>query len=562
MAELSAIDYPTIALSLLIERFKDSEDIQKLLVITAEVAMDLQTAVFEIDELFVLETAEGPELTIIGNVWDVSRKLDVIETDNEYRDKISVKAVLSISGTISEIKKVLYTFFGATYVDYVTQYPAGYAVYSDAVITQIMLNTFTASGVQALLETGFVMGGSVVGISAVSGAANVSFKARGLSASVSTVPFVQGTMTVLRSIEGSADSVSVVEASATIPHEVIGSCDSVSSVSGAADVSGSFEENLIAFATVSTDVSGWNKVDGSDVALDLIGKYPKVHSSEGSTGGSETHDHGTFSGSSGGLSNNKQSGSGENRVIGARSHTHTINHTHPSVNNEPEYLKVLPVTDGDAIKTSMFLFYDGGSAPSGWSALSAAIDKMYKCDLAPEATPTGGNADHSHVHSGSTNAVTPSITTDNSADSSGGNKGVSPGNHSHSNTHTHVGGENYPLWHGLIPVKPDSETGELPSGICAFFKGSVIPDGWSAFSAADGKWIQGKSIAGATGGANTHNHVSTNVTGYRNGEIACNSGGSAYAAAVSSGHRHTMYHTESTVDNIPPYQELMFLKKD
>ncbi len=153
MSELLTIDYPTIAVSLLIERFKDSEDLQKLLEIMTVAVMDLQTTVFEIDDIFVLPTATGAELTIIGNIWDVSRRLDIVETDDDYRTKIEVKAVLSVSGTIPEIKKVLYTFYNATYVDYMKAYPAGYHLLTDANITQIALNSITIAGVQAFLAT-------------------------------------------------------------------------------------------------------------------------------------------------------------------------------------------------------------------------------------------------------------------------------------------------------------------------------------------------------------------------------------------------------------------------
>lgn len=151
MSELSIIDYPTIAVSLLIERFKDSKDFQKLINIIAVSAMDLQTTVFEIDDIFVLPTATGAELTIIGNVWDVSRRLDIVETDDEYRAKIEVKTTLTVSGTIPEIKKVLYIFYEASYIDYIKAYPAGFHLLTDANITQLTLNNFIPSGVQVFL---------------------------------------------------------------------------------------------------------------------------------------------------------------------------------------------------------------------------------------------------------------------------------------------------------------------------------------------------------------------------------------------------------------------------
>lgn len=151
MSELEVLDYSQIALSLLIERFKDSEDIQKLLEVITDASMDLHNTIFEIRDRFILVTAEGAELTIIGRVWDVFRNLEVTETDDEYRDKIEVKTVLTASGTISELKEILYFFYGATYVDYVAAYPAGFHLLTNANITQLVLNSITASGVQGFL---------------------------------------------------------------------------------------------------------------------------------------------------------------------------------------------------------------------------------------------------------------------------------------------------------------------------------------------------------------------------------------------------------------------------
>ena len=326
---------------------------------------------------------------------------------------------------------------------------------------------------------------------------------------------------------------------------------------------GGLPEDLIAFSTDSTDIDGWLKMDGAEASPTLIGKYPKVHASQGGIGGTVDHTHSAFSGSTDAPSIS---------FVGAlfpfdlpSPHSHTMNHTHASnINNEPEYLKVLPVTDGDAIKTSMFLFYDGVSAPSGWSELAGAIDKMFKGDLAPESSPTGGNASHSHTHSGSSGATNPPDPSNDIAPGSGRFMLAPMPNHSHTINHTHSGGNNYPEWHGLIPVKPDSDTFELPSGICAFFKGSVVPDGWSYYSALEGKWIQGKSTAGATGGANSHNHVlsgiDSGVYGPNASPFGIGSGLKMYMQSTA-GHYHSIDHIESTEDNIPPYQELMLLKK-
>lgn len=153
MAELEVIDYSEIALSLLIERFKDSTEVKKLLKIMMDSVTDLQDSVFTINDLFELATAAGPELTTIGAVWDVSRRLDITETDDEYRIRIAVRAVLSLSGTIPEIKEMLYLYYGATYINYSKAYPAGFNIITDADISEVLLNKISPAGVQGYLGT-------------------------------------------------------------------------------------------------------------------------------------------------------------------------------------------------------------------------------------------------------------------------------------------------------------------------------------------------------------------------------------------------------------------------
>ena len=150
MTEITAIDYPTVAISLLVEHFKDSTELQSLLSVMTEAAIPLQTAVLEIRDRFVLTTATGPELNIIGAVWDEARES---ESDNDYRHRITVKISLSVSGTIPEIKRTLFVLYEATYATYVEAYPAGFHIDTDANvnISQAELERLLPAGVFGLL---------------------------------------------------------------------------------------------------------------------------------------------------------------------------------------------------------------------------------------------------------------------------------------------------------------------------------------------------------------------------------------------------------------------------
>ena len=147
MSEIVSIDYPTVAVSLLVEHFKDSFEFKNLIEAISAAQMPLQSAILEIRDRFVLATATGSELTIIGTVWDEDRES---QTDEALRTRINIKISLNMSGNLVEIKKVLFLLYGATYVKYNHAYPAGFNLTTDALITQDILTGLTAAGVFGL----------------------------------------------------------------------------------------------------------------------------------------------------------------------------------------------------------------------------------------------------------------------------------------------------------------------------------------------------------------------------------------------------------------------------
>jgi len=322
---------------------------------------------------------------------------------------------------------------------------------------------------------------------------------------------------------------------------------------------GAVPVDLIAFATDSADIGDWLKMNGSEASPDLIGKYPRADSVEGTTGGALTHTHGAFSTLSG-QSAYRDGGSLPNAGLFNCSypHKHNIAHTHDEENHEPEYLKVLPVSEGSSILTSMFLFYDGVSAPTDWSELSSALDKYYKGDTTPETDSTGGNATHAHPHTGSTSSADSANLT-----SSGANLVTNYGYHTHTMNHTHGGFSNDSTYYTLLPVSPDASVKVIPSGICGFFKGSTVPDGWSVFSVADEHLIKGGATPGSTPITDNHTHGTfTGSTGIRAYNIVIAGAIQSGYFATLSNHFHTMNHVHASDSILPPFQELMFLKKD
>lgn len=160
MDDIQKIDDYSVNLLLLVEQYKDSTNLRGMIDSMNDLADQLEDALFEIRNLFYLETAEGVQLDIIGSIFGVEREG---ANDTEYRIKIKVKAGLVGSGEPEFIISVLKSLYGATFVNYVPNYPGepgAYTVFTDAVITETELNIFSPSGVKGyiggflLLESG------------------------------------------------------------------------------------------------------------------------------------------------------------------------------------------------------------------------------------------------------------------------------------------------------------------------------------------------------------------------------------------------------------------------
>ena len=318
----------------------------------------------------------------------------------------------------------------------------------------------------------------------------------------------------------------------------------------------SMPENMVVFSKAM--IAEAILCDGNNGTLNLIGRYLKVASSQGTTGGSATHGHNTLSVTSGSptpLTRYKTTGDGDNGTYVSTAHTHSCSHGHGAVNSEPLNALLFPYINVTELTSDQRFFYYGGSAPSGWLYDSALVNRFVKGT--DTAYSLGGASVHSH---------SASLTTGSGGSASGntkdysGQQSAAVGAHTHSNTHTHSNGVNEPAHYTLIPIYPDGAT-ELPSGICAFFTGSTVPDGWSYFSAAEGRFIKMAATSGTALGSNTHSHSHSGNTGSgANGTAAGGSGLSLNMTGKS--HIHTNSHTHTDGLNQPPFQELLFCKKD
>ena len=312
----------------------------------------------------------------------------------------------------------------------------------------------------------------------------------------------------------------------------------------------SLPENIICFVDGTTP-TGTILCDGNNSTIDLIGKYLKVATAQGiSDSGSNVHSH-VYSGNSGYCPTvGSDDGTRYRRMS---KHYHTISHTHSDTNHEPQYKNLAPCLPDEKILSTMLLFFDGATIPTGWSQVNTYNGKFIR---GGEDGLTGGSDTHTHVYSGYT-GYKDSYKTSNDEDLGVGSRY----NHRHTMNHTHGATNNIPEYYDLRLIKPDSDTGEIPSGVCAFFLGSVIPDGWSYFSTAEGKFIRANASEGGTGGSNTHTHTYSGMSGgFNPSNVDCESGGSDLP--TDGTHYHSINHTHGTTDNIPLHRELLFCKKD
>jgi len=151
MSNITQIPDYTINLELMLEQYKLSTKLRGIIDSANDSADDIETALFEIRDLFYIDTAEGVQLDTIGAVFGINRGGD---TDAVYREKIKTKGSLTASGEPEAIIEILLSLYGATYVTYIPAYPgvpAAYYLMTDASVTIPSLRLFSPAGVEPML---------------------------------------------------------------------------------------------------------------------------------------------------------------------------------------------------------------------------------------------------------------------------------------------------------------------------------------------------------------------------------------------------------------------------
>lgn len=147
MAELIQNTNYSTNLRLLLEQYKDKDNLKGLIDADNVQANDIEAALFEIRNLFWIATATGVQLDIIGKIMGIERKN---RTDVDYAILLTAAAAIANDPTPETIISALKILYDATSVIYRPFYPAKFYLFTDATITLPELEIISPSGVGVL----------------------------------------------------------------------------------------------------------------------------------------------------------------------------------------------------------------------------------------------------------------------------------------------------------------------------------------------------------------------------------------------------------------------------
>ncbi len=226
--------------------------------------------------------------------------------------------------------------------------------------------------------------------------------------------------------------------------------------------------------------SGWTRESAFD------NRFIMGSSSYGTTGGSNSHNHGgSFSGGSGGASSAGYIPGGDVYVCQASGgHGHTVTGTISSVSSAPPYATSYVCSRNTISGTNNQIFLSDSSTPSGWSRISTFDGKFPYGSSSFGAT--GGATTHTHTLSSLASSTAPSNACANVPLEGSSTRDVQ-GSHSHSVSNTaNPSASNYPPYKTLLYVKDPVSIVNAP--IISMF--SVLPPlGWTRYSDLDNVWV-------------------------------------------------------------------------
>ncbi|MFC1990253.1 fibronectin type III domain-containing protein [Chloroflexota bacterium] len=188
---------------------------------------------------------------------------------------------------------------------------------------------------------------------------------------------------------------------------------------------------------------------------------------------------------------------------------------------------VILAAGGDAGGANMTLFWDGDTAPSGWTIVSNIGGDFYQRFPRGEATygGTSGSANNTHT------ATFASTSTGNGSVNiaTGTNAGTATATHTHTLSSSTIStNSNLPVYRNLKVIKYNSGVpATIPAGAIAIFD-TTPPTGWTRYSAQDNYYVRDGATANVTGGSANHTHTVSITTNTPTGTTTLKTGGGIY----------------------------------
>lgn len=142
--------------SLIPEQYKEAENFNKILKIFGEEVDELLNAIEQVKLAFLIDSAVGKQLDILGSMVVIARSG---LNDDDYRESIKFKIFQNTSkAKVEDLILILKTLTEANLIVYSDSPPAAYTIYSDGSKIDGNLNEimkqFTSVGVKVIVEMG------------------------------------------------------------------------------------------------------------------------------------------------------------------------------------------------------------------------------------------------------------------------------------------------------------------------------------------------------------------------------------------------------------------------
>lgn len=281
----------------------------------------------------------------------------------------------------------------------------------------------------------------------------------------------------------------------------------------------------------------------------------------GTTGGTNTHNHGgTFSTSTGvaigAVPGIVSSASSSIVNVFSTTDTETLTGTIESADSRPPYLTMDVCSTSKLTGLDSMVFISDSSVFTNWTRFSA-LDGYFPYGGSSYGV-IGGAESHTHGFTNFATTGTPSLV---SSTASATKSAIGTHTHSSVTITSNGAGSNYPEYKEVLYVKaPSGAVSMVESGAVISMANSVPPMGWTSYTSLNDVFAIGASAADSSTvyGSNTHTHAVLFTVNAQADSVGVANGSSN---AASYTHTHIASFTTSSDNNIPEYVTTLYVKR-